>query len=145
MGNLLYISYKSLLKTLPAIQNLSTQDLLKKVITWSKYLSKLLAFLILVAVIMPIILGVYTSAVIVTPLRNNKNEDSIIYLTNDWIFGFLLQKIFVGVCLIAPADWEWRNIVGRVHRNGEVQLRYTVKLCLKAVNLMFLSWAGPYF
>lgn len=93
---------------------------------------------------MPIIVGVFTTTVVVNPLKVNKNEDSIIYLTNDWIFGFLLQKIAVGVCLVVPADWGWRDIVGRLHRNGDVQLGYTVKLCLKLINFMMITWAVPY-
>jgi E3 ubiquitin-protein ligase MARCH6 len=64
--------------------------------------------------------------------------------TTDWIFGFLLQKIFVGVCLVAPVDWGWREIVTNVHRNGEPQLRYTIGLCLKVVQMMSVSWAVPY-
>lgn len=143
--NLFYILYKSLLKTLPILKNLQTKDYISKIKNWSKYSVKLFAFLTLVAVIMPIILGVFTTTVVISPLKVDKNEDSIIYLTNDWIFGFLLQKIFVGMCLVAPAEWGWREIVGGLHRNGEgVDLKYTVRLCLRAVNLMAVTWAAPY-
>jgi hypothetical protein len=142
--NLIYILYKSLLKALPILKNLQTKDYILKIKTWSKYSVKLFAFLTLVAVIMPIILGVFTTTVVVSPLKNDKNEDAIVYLTNDWIFGFLLQKIFVGICLVAPAEWGWREVVGGLHRNGDVDLKYTLRLCLRAVNLMAVVWAAPY-
>lgn len=142
--NLFYILYKSLIKALPILKNLQTKDYILKMKTWSKYSVKLLAFLTLVAVIMPIILGVFTTTVVVSPLKVDKNEDSIVYLTNDWIFGFLLQKILVGICLVAPAEWGWREVVGGLHRNGDVDLKYTFRLCLRAVNLMAVTWAAPY-
>lgn len=131
-------------KTFPVFFNRSRTEHWQRVKQGLVYTGKMMIFCVIVGMVMPLILGSILCFVIVTPLRQDGNVDTLMYITNDWIFGVLVQKIACGICLVVPEEWGWRDVLQPIYVNGQPQLLILVKVCFKIIHNLILIWAIPH-
>ncbi|XP_042863946.1 E3 ubiquitin-protein ligase MARCHF6-like [Penaeus japonicus] len=77
---------------------------------WGIMGTKALVALVVVAVIVPLMVGVLMELVIVIPLRVPLHQTPIIFLWQDWALGVLYTKIMCALVMMGPNWWLKTNL-----------------------------------
>ncbi|KAJ3611524.1 hypothetical protein NHX12_021539 [Muraenolepis orangiensis] len=104
-----------------------------KVQEWTFMILKTLVVAILVAGVIPLLLGLLFELVIVAPLR-------------DWALGVLHAKIIAAITLMGP-QWWLKTVIEQVYANGirNIDLHFIIrKLAAPVISVLLLSLCVPY-
>ncbi|KAH0618019.1 hypothetical protein JD844_016933 [Phrynosoma platyrhinos] len=92
------------------------QVIFQKVKEWSLMIMKTLIVAVLLAGVVPLLLGLLFELVIVAPLRVPLDQTPLFYPWQDWALGVLHAKIIAAITLMGP-QWWLKTVIEQV-RNG---------------------------
>ncbi|XP_041101882.1 E3 ubiquitin-protein ligase MARCHF6 isoform X2 [Polyodon spathula] len=127
-----------------------------KVQEWSLMLSagillvlqivKTLIVAVLLAGVVPLLLGLLFELVIVAPLRVPLDQTPLFYPWQDWALGVLHAKIIAAITLMGP-QWWLKTVIEQVYANGirNIDLHFIIqKLAAPVIAVLLLSLCVPY-
>ncbi|XP_048832439.1 E3 ubiquitin-protein ligase MARCHF6-like [Brienomyrus brachyistius] len=120
--------------------------LILKVQEWSVMILKSLVVALLVAGVIPLLLGLLFEQVIVAPLRVPLDQTPLFYPWQDWALGVLHAKIIAAVTLMGP-QWWLKVVIEQVYANGirNMDLHFIIqKLAVPVISVLLLSLCVPY-
>uniref|UniRef100_A0A2I2Z1B0 E3 ubiquitin-protein ligase MARCHF6 n=1 Tax=Gorilla gorilla gorilla TaxID=9595 RepID=A0A2I2Z1B0_GORGO len=118
----------------------------QKVKEWSLMIMKTLIVAVLLAGVVPLLLGLLFELVIVAPLRVPLDQTPLFYPWQDWALGVLHAKIIAAITLMGP-QWWLKTVIEQVYANGirNIDLHYIVrKLAAPVISVLLLSLCVPY-
>ncbi|KAM4705855.1 E3 ubiquitin-protein ligase MARCHF6 isoform 1-T1 [Rhinophrynus dorsalis] len=125
--------------------------ILLKVKEWSLMVSpleiiKTLVVALLLAGVVPLLLGLLFELVIVAPLRVPLDQTPLFYPWQDWALGVLHAKIIAAITLMGP-QWWLKTVIEQVYANGirNIDLYFIIrKLAAPVISVLLLSLCIPY-
>ncbi|KAJ8277712.1 hypothetical protein GJAV_G00078920 [Gymnothorax javanicus] len=120
--------------------------ILLKAQEWSLMIMKTLIVAVLVAGVIPLLLGLLFELVIVAPLRVPLDQTPLFYPWQDWALGVLHAKIIAAITLMGP-QWWLKTVIEQVYANGirNIDLHFIIrKLAAPAITVLLLSLCVPY-
>ncbi|XP_026217079.1 E3 ubiquitin-protein ligase MARCH6 [Anabas testudineus] len=120
--------------------------ILRKVQEWTFMILKTLVVALLVAGVIPLLLGLLFELVIVAPLRVPLDQTPLFYPWQDWALGVLHAKIIAAITLMGP-QWWLKTVIEQVYANGirNIDLQYIIrKLAAPVISVLLLSLCVPY-
>ncbi|OPJ76482.1 E3 ubiquitin-protein ligase MARCHF6 isoform X2 [Patagioenas fasciata] len=118
----------------------------QKVKEWSLMIMKTLIVAILLAGVVPLLLGLLFELVIVAPLRVPLDQTPLFYPWQDWALGVLHAKIIAAITLMGP-QWWLKTVIEQVYANGirNIDLHFIIqKLAAPVISVLLLSLCVPY-
>ncbi|XP_075396938.1 E3 ubiquitin-protein ligase MARCHF6 isoform X1 [Tenrec ecaudatus] len=118
----------------------------QKVKEWSLMIMKTLVVAVLLAGVVPLLLGLLFELVIVAPLRVPLDQTPLFYPWQDWALGVLHAKIIAAITLMGP-QWWLKTVIEQVYANGirNIDLHYIIrKLAAPVICVLLLSLCVPY-
>lgn len=118
----------------------------QKVKEWSLMIMKTLIVAVLLAGVVPLLLGLLFELVIVAPLRVPLDQTPLFYPWQDWALGVLHAKIIAAITLMGP-QWWLKTVIEQVYANGirNIDLHYIIrKLAAPVISVLLLSLCIPY-
>uniref|UniRef100_A0A8C0X3B1 RING-type E3 ubiquitin transferase n=1 Tax=Castor canadensis TaxID=51338 RepID=A0A8C0X3B1_CASCN len=118
----------------------------QKVKEWSLMIMKTLIVAVLLAGVVPLLLGLLFELVIVAPLRVPLDQTPLFYPWQDWALGVLHAKIIAAITLMGP-QWWLKTVIEQVYANGirNIDLHYIIrKLAAPVISVLLLSLCAPY-
>ncbi|XP_043920822.1 E3 ubiquitin-protein ligase MARCHF6 [Protopterus annectens] len=122
------------------------QVILQKIQEWSMMIIKTLIVALLLAGVVPLLLGLLFELVIVAPLRVPLDQTPLFYPWQDWALGVLHAKIIAAITLMGP-HWWLKTVIEQVYANGirNIDLQYIIqKLAAPVISVLLLSLCVPY-
>lgn len=107
---------------------------------------KTLIVAVLLAGVVPLLLGLLFELVIVAPLRVPLDQTPLFYPWQDWALGVLHAKIIAAITLMGP-QWWLKTVIEQVYANGirNIDLHYIIrKLAAPVISVLLLSLCVPY-
>uniref|UniRef100_A0A8C5R3Y0 E3 ubiquitin-protein ligase MARCHF6 n=1 Tax=Leptobrachium leishanense TaxID=445787 RepID=A0A8C5R3Y0_9ANUR len=120
--------------------------ILLKVKEWSLMIIKTLIVALLLAGVVPLLLGLLFELVIVAPLRVPLDQTPLFYPWQDWALGVLHAKIIAAITLMGP-QWWLKTVIEQVYANGirNINLHFIIrKLAAPVISVLLLSLCIPY-
>uniref|UniRef100_A0A8C9RU40 E3 ubiquitin-protein ligase MARCHF6 n=1 Tax=Scleropages formosus TaxID=113540 RepID=A0A8C9RU40_SCLFO len=120
--------------------------ILHKVQEWSLMILKSLIVALLVAGVIPLLLGLLFELVIVAPLRVPLDQTPLFYPWQDWALGVLHAKIIAAITLMGP-QWWLKTVIEQVYANGirNIDLHFIIRrLAAPVITVLLLSLCVPY-
>ncbi|XP_062376758.1 E3 ubiquitin-protein ligase MARCHF6-like [Sardina pilchardus] len=120
--------------------------ILQKAHEWSLMIVKTVVVAVLVAGVIPLLLGLLFQLVIVAPLRVPLDQTPLFYPWQDWALGVLHAKIIAAITLMGP-QWWLKTVIEQVYANGirNIDLHFIIrKLAAPVISVLLLSLAVPY-
>lgn len=120
--------------------------ILHKVKEWTLMILKTLVVALLVAGVIPLLLGLLFELVIVAPLRVPLDQTPLFYPWQDWALGVLHAKIIAAITLMGP-QWWLKTVIEQVYANGirNIDLQFIIrKLAAPVIAVLLLSLCVPY-
>ncbi|KAK1172793.1 E3 ubiquitin-protein ligase MARCHF6 isoform X4 [Acipenser oxyrinchus oxyrinchus] len=117
-----------------------------KVQEWSLMIVKTLIVAVLLAGVVPLLLGLLFELVIVAPLRVPLDQTPLFYPWQDWALGVLHAKIIAAITLMGP-QWWLKTVIEQVYANGirNIDLHFIIqKLAAPVIAVLLLSLCVPY-
>ncbi|XP_038582831.1 E3 ubiquitin-protein ligase MARCHF6 [Micropterus salmoides] len=117
-----------------------------KVQEWTLMILKTLVVALLVAGVIPLLLGLLFELVIVAPLRVPLDQTPLFYPWQDWALGVLHAKIIAAITLMGP-QWWLKTVIEQVYANGirNIDLHFIIrKLAAPVISVLLLSLCVPY-
>nr|XP_046148568.1 E3 ubiquitin-protein ligase MARCHF6 isoform X3 [Oncorhynchus gorbuscha] len=117
-----------------------------KVQEWTLMILKTLVVALLVAGVIPLLLGLLFELVIVAPLRVPLDQTPLFYPWQDWALGVLHAKIIAAITLMGP-QWWLKSVIEQVYANGirNIDLHFIIrKLAAPVISVLLLSLCVPY-
>ncbi|XP_064189221.1 E3 ubiquitin-protein ligase MARCH6 isoform X1 [Anguilla rostrata] len=117
-----------------------------KVQEWSLMIMKTVIVAVLVAGMIPLLLGLLFELVIVAPLRVPLDQTPLFYPWQDWALGVLHAKIIAAITLMGP-QWWLKTVIEQVYANGirNIDLHFIIrKLAAPVISVLLLSLCVPY-
>ncbi|XP_072234994.1 E3 ubiquitin-protein ligase MARCHF6-like isoform X2 [Leuresthes tenuis] len=108
--------------------------IVRKVQEWSLMILKTLVVALLVAGVIPLLLGLLFELVIVAPLRVPLDQTPLFYPWQDWALGVLHAKIIAAITLMGPQWWLKTVIEQFIIR----------RLAAPVISVLLLSLCVPY-
>jgi len=124
--------------------NVSFEQFVGRVKVWSRQVGDFIVVGFLGLVVLPCAVGIYTSHVIIEPFRTTGREDTLVFITNDWLLGLLMQKVIIVGAILAPQEWILRNWFLELYNDGRPNLIKMFEATIQIINFLFASWAIPY-
>ncbi|KAJ7338403.1 hypothetical protein JRQ81_011921 [Phrynocephalus forsythii] len=122
------------------------QVIFQKVKEWSLMIMKTLIVAVLLAGVVPLLLGLLFELVIVAPLRVPLDQTPLFYPWQDWALGVLHAKIIAAITLMGP-QWWLKTVIEQVYANGirNIDLHFIIrKLAAPVISVLLLSLCVPY-
>uniref|UniRef100_A0A673K741 RING-type E3 ubiquitin transferase n=1 Tax=Sinocyclocheilus rhinocerous TaxID=307959 RepID=A0A673K741_9TELE len=107
---------------------------------------KTLIVAVLLAGVIPLLLGLLFELVIVAPLRVPLDQTPLFYPWQDWALGVLHAKIIAAITLMGP-QWWLKTVIEQVYANGirNIDLHFIIrKLAAPVIAVLLLSLCIPY-
>ncbi|MBN3270887.1 MARH6 ligase, partial [Polyodon spathula] len=107
---------------------------------------KTLIVAVLLAGVVPLLLGLLFELVIVAPLRVPLDQTPLFYPWQDWALGVLHAKIIAAITLMGP-QWWLKTVIEQVYANGirNIDLHFIIqKLAAPVISVLLLSLCVPY-
>ncbi|XP_033856223.2 E3 ubiquitin-protein ligase MARCHF6 isoform X1 [Acipenser ruthenus] len=107
---------------------------------------KTLIVAVLLAGVVPLLLGLLFELVIVAPLRVPLDQTPLFYPWQDWALGVLHAKIIAAITLMGP-QWWLKTVIEQVYANGirNIDLHFIIqKLAAPVIAVLLLSLCVPY-
>ncbi|XP_076840968.1 E3 ubiquitin-protein ligase MARCHF6 isoform X1 [Brachyhypopomus gauderio] len=120
--------------------------ILLKVQEWTLMILKTLIVAVLLAGVIPLLLGLLFELVIVAPLRVPLDQTPLFYPWQDWALGVLHAKIIAAITLMGP-QWWLKTVIEQVYANGirNIDLHFIIqKLAAPVIAMLLLSLCVPY-
>ncbi|XP_072306798.1 E3 ubiquitin-protein ligase MARCHF6-like [Eucyclogobius newberryi] len=120
--------------------------IMRKVQEWTLMIVKTLVVALLVAGVIPLLLGLLFELVIVAPLRVPLDQTPLFYPWQDWALGVLHAKIIAAITLMGP-QWWLKTVIEQVYANGirNIDLQFIIrKLAAPVIMVLLLSLSVPY-
>ncbi|KAG7455420.1 hypothetical protein MATL_G00256620 [Megalops atlanticus] len=120
--------------------------ILLKVQEWTLMIIKTLIVALLLAGVIPLLLGLLFDLVIVAPLRVPLDQTPLFYPWQDWALGVLHAKIIAAITLMGP-QWWLKTVIEQVYANGirNIDLHFIIrKLAAPVMGVLLLSLCVPY-
>uniref|UniRef100_A0A4W4F7C4 E3 ubiquitin-protein ligase MARCHF6 n=1 Tax=Electrophorus electricus TaxID=8005 RepID=A0A4W4F7C4_ELEEL len=120
--------------------------ILLKVQEWTLMIMKTLIVALLLAGVIPLLLGLLFELVIVAPLRVPLDQTPLFYPWQDWALGVLHAKIIAAITLMGP-QWWLKTVIEQVYANGirNIDLHFIIqKLAAPVIAMLLLSLCVPY-
>ncbi|XP_051557556.1 E3 ubiquitin-protein ligase MARCH6 isoform X2 [Myxocyprinus asiaticus] len=120
--------------------------ILLKVQEWTLMIMKTLIVAVLLAGVIPLLLGLLFELVIVAPLRVPLDQTPLYYPWQDWALGVLHAKIIAAITLMGP-QWWLKTVIEQVYANGirNIDLHFIIrKLAAPVIAVLLLSLCIPY-
>ncbi|KAI1902276.1 hypothetical protein AGOR_G00043030 [Albula goreensis] len=120
--------------------------ILLKIQEWTLMIVKTLIVAVLLAGVIPLLLGLLFDLVIVAPLRVPLDQTPLFYPWQDWALGVLHAKIIAAITLMGP-QWWLKTVIEQVYANGirNIDLHFIVrKLAAPVMAMLLLSLCVPY-
>uniref|UniRef100_A0A672QIG8 RING-type E3 ubiquitin transferase n=1 Tax=Sinocyclocheilus grahami TaxID=75366 RepID=A0A672QIG8_SINGR len=120
--------------------------ILLKVQEWTLMILKTLIVAVLLAGVIPLLLGLLFELVIVAPLRVPLDQTPLFYPWQDWALGVLHAKIIAAITLMGP-QWWLKTVIEQVYANGirNIDLHFIIrKLAAPVIAVLLLSLCIPY-
>ncbi|XP_073344307.1 E3 ubiquitin-protein ligase MARCHF6-like [Pagrus major] len=120
--------------------------IMHKVQEWTLMILKTLVVALLVAGVIPLLLGLLFELVIVAPLRVPLDQTPLFYPWQDWALGVLHAKIIAAITLMGP-QWWLKTVIEQVYANGirNIDLQFIIrKLAAPVISVLLLSLCVPY-
>uniref|UniRef100_A0A3Q2NXA2 RING-type E3 ubiquitin transferase n=1 Tax=Fundulus heteroclitus TaxID=8078 RepID=A0A3Q2NXA2_FUNHE len=120
--------------------------IMHKVQEWTLMILKTLVVALLVAGVIPLLLGLLFELVIVAPLRVPLDQTPLFYPWQDWALGVLHAKIIAAITLMGP-QWWLKAVIEQVYANGirNIDLHFIIrKLAAPVISVLLLSLCVPY-
>ncbi|XP_046879818.1 E3 ubiquitin-protein ligase MARCHF6-like [Hypomesus transpacificus] len=117
-----------------------------KVQEWTFMILKTVVVALLVAGVIPLLLGLLFELVIVAPLRVPLDQTPLFYPWQDWALGVLHAKIIAAITLMGP-QWWLKTVIEQVYANGirNIDLHFIIrKLATPVISVLLLSLCVPY-
>lgn len=117
-----------------------------KVHEWTIMIFKTVVVAVLLAGVIPLLLGLLFELVIVAPLRVPLDQTPLFYPWQDWALGVLHAKIIAAITLMGP-QWWLKTVIEQVYANGirNIDLVYIVRrLAAPVICVLLLSLCVPY-
>lgn len=117
-----------------------------KVHEWTVMILKTMVVAVLLAGVIPLLLGLLFELVIVAPLRVPLDQTPLFYPWQDWALGVLHAKIIAAITLMGP-QWWLKTVIEQVYANGirNIDLFYIVRrLAAPVICVLLLSLCVPY-
>uniref|UniRef100_A0A667WZN7 E3 ubiquitin-protein ligase MARCHF6 n=1 Tax=Myripristis murdjan TaxID=586833 RepID=A0A667WZN7_9TELE len=117
-----------------------------KVHEWTLMILKTVVVAVLLAGLIPLLLGLLFEVVIVAPLRVPLDQTPLFYPWQDWALGVLHAKIIAAITLMGP-QWWLKTVIEQVYANGirNIDLHFIVrKLAAPVICVLLLSLCLPY-
>ncbi|XP_013370441.1 PREDICTED: E3 ubiquitin-protein ligase MARCH6 [Chinchilla lanigera] len=118
----------------------------QKVKEWALMIMKTVIVAVLLAGVVPLLLGLLFELVIVAPLRVPLDQTPLFYPWQDWALGVLHAKIIAAITLMGP-QWWLKTVIEQVYANGirNIDLHYIIrKLAAPVISVLLLSLCVPY-
>ncbi|XP_048411325.1 E3 ubiquitin-protein ligase MARCH6 isoform X2 [Stegostoma tigrinum] len=118
----------------------------QKLREWSLMIVKTLVVALLLAGMVPLLLGLLFELVIVAPLRVPLDQTPLFYPWQDWALGVLHAKIIAAITLMGP-QWWLKTVIEQVYANGirNIDLHFIIcKLAAPVIAVLLLSLCLPY-
>ncbi|TMS08954.1 E3 ubiquitin-protein ligase MARCH6 [Larimichthys crocea] len=102
--------------------------IMHKVQEWTLMILKTLVVALLVAGVIPLLLGLLFELVIVAPLRVPLDQTPLFYPWQDWALGVLHAKIIAAITLMGP-QWWLKTVIEQVYANGirNIDLQFIIR------------------
>ncbi|XP_062375968.1 E3 ubiquitin-protein ligase MARCH6 isoform X2 [Sardina pilchardus] len=120
--------------------------ILLKVQEWTLMILKTLVVAVLLAGVIPLLLGLLFELVIVAPLRVPLDQTPLFYPWQDWALGVLHAKIIAAITLMGP-QWWLKTVIEQVYANGirNIDLHFIIrKLAAPVIAVLLVSLCVPY-
>uniref|UniRef100_A0A1A8EKX9 E3 ubiquitin-protein ligase MARCHF6 n=1 Tax=Nothobranchius korthausae TaxID=1143690 RepID=A0A1A8EKX9_9TELE len=120
--------------------------IMRKVQEWTLMILKTLVVALLVAGVIPLLLGLLFELVIVAPLRVPLDQTPLFYPWQDWALGVLHAKIIAAITLMGP-QWWLKAVIEQVYANGirNIDLQFIIRrLAAPVITVLLLSLCVPY-
>ncbi|XP_056277580.1 E3 ubiquitin-protein ligase MARCHF6-like isoform X3 [Pseudoliparis swirei] len=111
-----------------------------------KQILKTIVVAVLLAGVIPLLLGLLFELVIVAPLRVQLDQTPLFYPWQDWALGVLHAKIIAAITLMGP-QWWLKTVIEQVYANGirNIDLHFIVRgLAAPVICVLLLSLSVPY-
>uniref|UniRef100_A0A8C4EXE8 E3 ubiquitin-protein ligase MARCHF6 n=1 Tax=Dicentrarchus labrax TaxID=13489 RepID=A0A8C4EXE8_DICLA len=120
--------------------------ILIKVHEWTLTIIKTIVVAVMLAGVIPLLLGLLFELVIVAPLRVPLDQTPLFYPWQDWALGVLHAKIIAAITLMGP-QWWLKTVIEQVYANGirNIDLHFIVRgLAAPVICVLLLSLCVPY-
>ncbi|CAL4114135.1 unnamed protein product [Meganyctiphanes norvegica] len=107
-------------------------QVLNRLRTWGLMASKAIIALFVVAVVIPLMVGVLMELVIVIPLRVPLHQTPILFLWQDWALGVLYTKIMCALVMMGP-NWWLKTHLEHIYLGGVRGLDLHLLVCQTAI------------
>uniref|UniRef100_A0A665WG91 RING-type E3 ubiquitin transferase n=1 Tax=Echeneis naucrates TaxID=173247 RepID=A0A665WG91_ECHNA len=117
-----------------------------KVHEWTLMILKTIVVAVLLAGMIPLLLGLLFELVIVAPLRVPLDQTPLFYPWQDWALGVLHAKIIAAITLMGP-QWWLKTVIEQVYANGirNIDLYFILRrLAAPVICILLLSLCVPY-
>uniref|UniRef100_A0A3B4GVK7 E3 ubiquitin-protein ligase MARCHF6 n=1 Tax=Pundamilia nyererei TaxID=303518 RepID=A0A3B4GVK7_9CICH len=117
-----------------------------KVHEWTLMILKTVVVALLLAAVIPLLLGLLFELVIVAPLRVPLDQTPLFYPWQDWALGVLHAKIIAAITLMGP-QWWLKTVIEQVYANGirNIDLHFIVRrLAAPVICVLLLCLCLPY-
>ncbi|KAL3988012.1 uromodulin [Sarotherodon galilaeus] len=117
-----------------------------KVHEWTLMILKTVVVALLLAAVIPLLLGLLFELVIVAPLRVPLDQTPLFYPWQDWALGVLHAKIIAAITLMGP-QWWLKTVIEQVYANGirNIDLHFIVRrLAAPVTCVLLLCLCLPY-
>ncbi|XP_044074654.1 E3 ubiquitin-protein ligase MARCHF6-like isoform X3 [Siniperca chuatsi] len=117
-----------------------------KVQEWTLMILKTIVVAVMLAGVIPLLLGLLFELVIVAPLRVPLDQTPLFYPWQDWALGVLHAKIIAAITLMGP-QWWLKTVIEQVYANGirNIDLHFIVRgLAAPVICVLLLSLCVPY-
>ncbi|XP_029687282.1 E3 ubiquitin-protein ligase MARCH6-like [Takifugu rubripes] len=117
-----------------------------KVHEWTLMLLKTIVVAVMLAGLVPLLLGLLFELVIVAPLRVPLDQTPLFYPWQDWALGVLHAKIIAAITLMGP-QWWLKTVIEQVYANGirNIDLHFIVQsLAAPVICILLLALSVPY-
>uniref|UniRef100_A0A674PQE1 RING-type E3 ubiquitin transferase n=1 Tax=Takifugu rubripes TaxID=31033 RepID=A0A674PQE1_TAKRU len=109
-------------------------------------LLKTIVVAVMLAGLVPLLLGLLFELVIVAPLRVPLDQTPLFYPWQDWALGVLHAKIIAAITLMGP-QWWLKTVIEQVYANGirNIDLHFIVQsLAAPVICILLLALSVPY-
>ncbi|XP_022603787.1 E3 ubiquitin-protein ligase MARCH6-like [Seriola dumerili] len=120
--------------------------ILLKVHEWTLMILKTIVVAVLLAGVIPLLLGLLFELIIVAPLRVPLDQTPLFYPWQDWALGVLHAKIIAAITLMGP-QWWLKTVIEQVYANGirNIDLYFILRrLAAPVICVLLLSLCVPY-
>uniref|UniRef100_A0A3B3C6M4 E3 ubiquitin-protein ligase MARCHF6 n=1 Tax=Oryzias melastigma TaxID=30732 RepID=A0A3B3C6M4_ORYME len=117
-----------------------------KVHEWTLMIVKTVVVAVMLAGVIPLLLGLLFELVVVAPLRVPLDQTPLFYPWQDWALGVLHAKIIAAITLMGP-QWWLKTVIEQVYANGirNIDLHFIVRrLAAPVICVLLLSLCVPY-